>query len=168
MHDEYDSHYVRIKKPATARLVGKREVTFTCERCGNQVTEWRYPGPVPQYCAQCGPIVKHEKTAARVRRVRDRQRRGVSTAVPSSRFMVRGTAPNCCVVDTEIAGYQGTPLVVRWFTDDQAAKEYAQELNATRGHAKDEPKCVVCSSQPAGGDPPHCAACWSKLADLHG
>jgi hypothetical protein len=73
-HAEYDSHYVRVKKPATSRLVGKREVTFTCYRCKQVFTEWHYPGPVPQYCATCSPIVRKEKTAARTRRYRQHKK----------------------------------------------------------------------------------------------
>jgi predicted amidophosphoribosyltransferase len=80
MHDEYESHYVRIKKPTTSRLVGKREVRFICARCHKDVTEWRYPGPLPQYCAECGPIVKREKTAARTRRARGRKKERAATA----------------------------------------------------------------------------------------
>ena len=168
MHEEYESKYVRIGHPATSRLVGKREATFTCRRCGILVTEWRYPGPEPQYCSECGPVVQKEKTSARVKRVRDRKRRGVSSALHNMRFMVRGTAPNCAVVDTEIVVSTGAPLTVRWFSEDREATDCAAHLNATRGHASSEPHCVECSGQPAGGDPPRCASCHSRLADMHG
>jgi hypothetical protein len=71
-HEEYDSKFVRVKP--TSRLIGKREVTFTCQRCNAWVTEWRYPGPLPQYCGACGPGVQKEKTAARTRRSRQRKK----------------------------------------------------------------------------------------------
>ena len=71
-HEEYESKVVQVQ--ATSRWHKKREVTFICQRCQRQVTEWRFPGPLPQYCAACGPVVQKEKTAARTRRVRQRKK----------------------------------------------------------------------------------------------
>ncbi len=171
MHEEYDVKYVRIAKPVTARLVGKREVTFTCQRCKQQVTQWRFPGPTPKYCETCQPIVQREKTRARVKRVRDR-RQGKASEVPRQpvlRFQVIGGPGAWRVIDTEIlTKLDHHPYTVRWIPEEQEARRYAQELNQTRGHTSDEPKCSICGTQPAGGEPPCCASCHSRLADLHG
>ncbi len=59
--------------PAYSRIIHAKEVTFTCIRCHQAVTEVRYPGPTT-YCAACSIVVKREKTAARTRRSRSRKK----------------------------------------------------------------------------------------------
>jgi phosphopantetheine adenylyltransferase len=74
-----DKHFKEYAKthpvpPAYERWVNARSVTFTCIRCHQEVTEIRYPGPTT-YCAACSLIVKREKTAARVKRVRAKRKK---------------------------------------------------------------------------------------------
>jgi len=77
------------------------------------------------------------------------------------------------VVDTEnmikVRGWYSPaePYHMQWCVNEQEAREVAANLNATRGHAVDEPKCCVCGAQPAGGDEhyPRCGPCWSKISD---
>jgi hypothetical protein len=66
----------RAHEPYT-REVRVKLVTFTCARCGEQVTREKYPGRI-EYCAQCAPLVKREKTRARVARLRTGQRKAKS------------------------------------------------------------------------------------------
>jgi hypothetical protein len=72
-----DKHAKARSHPTVAfeRRIATREITFTCERCKAQVTEWHFPSKTPFYCATCSPIVKREKTAARVRRARNKKQR---------------------------------------------------------------------------------------------
>jgi hypothetical protein len=72
-----DKHAKDRTHPAVAfeRRIYTREITFTCERCKALVTEWHYPGKTPYYCETCSPIMKREKTAARVRRARNKKQR---------------------------------------------------------------------------------------------
>lgn len=85
------------------------------------------------------------------------------------RFYVEQSGASWCVRDreirTQIGPMRGRPRIVQWFSDEALAYDLAYELNNTRGHAADEPKCVRCGKQPAGGDPPMCASCHSLLAD---
>ncbi len=54
---------------------GLTEVTFTCERCGQEVTRQQAsPGFLPRYCDACAKIVKREKTAARVAKHRQQKK----------------------------------------------------------------------------------------------
>ena len=87
------------------------------------------------------------------------------------RFYVEQNGASWCVRDREIlisiGAMRGQPHIVQWFSDEALAYDLAYELNNTRGHASDEPRCVECGAQPAGpvGSPtPRCASCWSKLA----
>ena len=54
----------RARKPYT-REVSTKVITLTCSRCQKQVIVEKYPGPIA-YCEDCAPIVKKEKTRARV------------------------------------------------------------------------------------------------------
>ena len=96
-------------------------------------------------------------------------------AVMPERFYVEQCRVSWCVRDSEIliplGAMRGQPHIVQWCSSQEQAEEVASKLNATRGHAADEPQCVDCGTQPAGpvgSDTPRCAACWSRLADLHG
>jgi hypothetical protein len=93
-----------------------------------------------------------------------------------NRFEARRDGLSWKIVDTEIkvrqSGYY-SPVVARtvqWCTTETEANALAENLNNTRGHARDEPKCCVCGTQPASGDKdyPRCGPCWSRLADMHG
>lgn len=62
-------------QPVYRRTVGTRPVTFTCQWCGQTVTQQRYPGPLPRYCdAFCQRWAQRDKTRDRVRRHRAHQR----------------------------------------------------------------------------------------------
>lgn len=56
------------------RVITARDVTFTCSRCGQEVTKVQFPGPTPRYCDTCAKETEREKTRARVARLRDRQK----------------------------------------------------------------------------------------------
>ncbi|MFL5624274.1 MAG: hypothetical protein ACJ788_01600 [Ktedonobacteraceae bacterium] len=56
------------------RTITARDVTFTCSRCGQEVTKVQFPGPTPRYCDTCAKEVEREKTRARVARLRERQK----------------------------------------------------------------------------------------------
>jgi hypothetical protein len=85
---------------------------------------------------------------------------------PKPRFYVEQTGASWCVRDHEIVTpfgpARGKPMLVQGCSSQAKAEELAASLNETRGHAADEPKCVTCGPQPAGGGPPHCASCWSR------
>jgi hypothetical protein len=59
--------------PAYQRYIHAQEVTFTCPRCNQEITEVRFPGHV-KYCSSCSVIVKREKTRARVQAIRQRKK----------------------------------------------------------------------------------------------
>ena len=86
-----------------------------------------------------------------------------------NRFYVERNGASWCVRDREIfttvGPMRGHDHIVKWCRSQWEAQEKAHELNETRGHASDEPLCVRCGQQPAGGDPPMCASCHSLLAD---
>lgn len=90
----------------------------------------------------------------------------------AQRFYAERSGATFCVRDREIliplGPARGQPRIVEWCDTEEQAKQLAKMLNETRGHASDEPRCVNCGGQPAGGDPPRCAACHSRLADMHG
>lgn len=58
------------------RTITASEVTYTCARCGDQVTKVLYPGAAPRYCDDCAKEVTREKTRARVARLRAGKRGG--------------------------------------------------------------------------------------------
>lgn len=89
----------------------------------------------------------------------------------SERFYVEQDGASWCVRDREIVYTlgmaRGQPRRVQWFNTQEEAARAAQEMNRTRGHASDEPKCVECGAQPAGpvgSDTPRCGTCWSRLS----
>lgn len=90
----------------------------------------------------------------------------------SDRFYVDGSNFSWAVRDREIlirfGPGRGESRVVEWCVSKEKAEAKARELNATRGRAADEPKCVRCGAQPAGpvgSTSPMCAICHSRLAD---
>jgi hypothetical protein len=90
------------------------------------------------------------------------------------RFQAQLDGSSWKVIDNEITHFiRGRGHVVhhvQWCRDELEARSVADNLNKTRGHAVNEPKCCICGSQPAAGDDeyPRCGPCWSKLADMHG
>jgi hypothetical protein len=85
------------------------------------------------------------------------------------RFYAEQVGASWCVRDREIfvtlGPLHGQAHVVQWCSSQPQAEQIVRELNSTRGRAADEPRCVRCGKQPAGGDPPMCASCHSLLAD---
>lgn len=61
-------------QPVYRRTIQTRAVTFTCQGCGQLVTQQRYPGPTPHYCNDwCRYRAQREQTRERVRRLRARR-----------------------------------------------------------------------------------------------
>lgn len=60
----------REKVSGYKRTITASDVTYTCVKCGDQVTKALFPGATPQYCDNCALEVKREKTRARVQRLR--------------------------------------------------------------------------------------------------
>lgn len=61
-------------QPVYQRTIQTRAVTFTCHGCGRQVTQQRYPGPPPRYCADwCRRTARRAQTRERVQRLRARR-----------------------------------------------------------------------------------------------
>lgn len=87
----------------------------------------------------------------------------------AERFYAEQNGASWCVRDreilTQIGPMRGQPRIVEWCSEQSQAEQEARKLNASRGPASNEPKCVRCGKQPAGGDPPMCASCHSLLAD---
>ncbi len=87
---------------------------------------------------------------------------------PIPRFYVEEVGSSWCVRDREIViplgPMRGQAHIVQWCRGQAQAEEVVSMLNATRSKASDEPRCVDCGAQPAGGNPPRCAACHSRLA----
>jgi hypothetical protein len=67
----------RAHEPYT-REVSAKLVTFTCARCGKQEMREKFPGRI-EYCAECAPLVKKEKTRERVARLRASQSKAKSS-----------------------------------------------------------------------------------------
>jgi hypothetical protein len=87
----------------------------------------------------------------------------------TDRFYAEQSGASWCVRDREIliplGPMRGQPRIVQWFSTQPQAEAETQELNTTRAHASDEPRCVRCGIQPASGEPAMCASCHSLLAD---
>jgi hypothetical protein len=52
------------------RTIRARRVQWRCEWCSAEHEEWRYPGPVPRYCAGCKRDAQNSIDASRMRRKR--------------------------------------------------------------------------------------------------
>ncbi len=64
----------RNEQPAYSRVSIMREVAFACRRCGQDVCELRYPGPLPKYCPSCRALIEQVRNEERVRRQRERRK----------------------------------------------------------------------------------------------
>ena len=62
------------EQPAYSRVSVMREVEFACQRCGQDVRELRYPGPLPKYCPSCRALIEQVRNEERVRRQRERRK----------------------------------------------------------------------------------------------
>ncbi|EFH81127.1 hypothetical protein [Ktedonobacter racemifer] len=83
--DRHDSKLIDIYGDKTAkaaphprvayqREIHPRQVTFTCAQCGQEKTQWRYPGAPPRYCSdECQDGARRAKTRERVRRHREKK-----------------------------------------------------------------------------------------------
>ena len=61
-------------RKAYSRTLTTRLVTFTCQQCGKQVSQQRFPGPRPRYCTEaCKQKALRAGTLARVHHFRARQ-----------------------------------------------------------------------------------------------
>lgn len=75
------------------RTVHARLVTWRCEWCtacdGCEVTEWRYPGPLPRYhdpvCPGCGQACKREAQNALAAGLMRRRRQAEEDRAPYAR-----------------------------------------------------------------------------------
>ncbi len=87
---------------------------------------------------------------------------------PIPRFYIEEVGSSWCVRDREIViplgPMCGQSHIVQWCRGQTQAEEVASKLNEMRSLASDEPRCVDCGAQPAGGNPPRCAVCHSRLA----
>ena len=57
------------------RVIKKQPITFTCEECGEEVTDDQYPGGNPQYCGDCIREVRKQQNRERVRHYWERKRK---------------------------------------------------------------------------------------------
>lgn len=48
VHTKHGSHVIRAKR-----------ITWRCEWCGEEYTEWRYPGARPRYCETSRQLDRH-------------------------------------------------------------------------------------------------------------
>jgi len=60
----------------------KKPVTFTCEQCGELVTEPHGPGPTPRYCTACYVEAQRHMNKMRVKAHRERQKAATAARVP--------------------------------------------------------------------------------------
>ncbi len=70
-----DARSQSISVAPFTREVHQREVTFTCQTCGQTRTQVRFPGPLPQYCNElCRIAGIRLHTADRMQRLRERRK----------------------------------------------------------------------------------------------
>lgn len=73
-HDAWRHHWYSVISGYT-REVRTHQVTFTCQWCGERVTQQRWPGRPPAYCTDdCRRDAEREQTRERVRRHRAAKR----------------------------------------------------------------------------------------------
>ena len=63
------------RRKAYRRVIKTQPITFTCEECGEEVTEDQYPGGHPQYCSDCIREVRKQQNRERVRQYGERKRK---------------------------------------------------------------------------------------------
>lgn len=80
------------EQPAYVRVSIMREVEFACQRCGQDVRELRYPGPLPRYCPSCRAINEQTRNEERVRRQHIRSTRSLRHSERNTECQPRGAA----------------------------------------------------------------------------
>jgi hypothetical protein len=60
---------------AYRRVIKTQPITFTCEECGEEVTEDQYSGGNPQYCSDCIREVRKQQNREWVRQYGERKRK---------------------------------------------------------------------------------------------
>ncbi len=63
------------RRRAYRRVIKTQPITFTCEECGEEVTEDEYPGGDPQYCSDCVREIRKQQNRERVRQYGERKRK---------------------------------------------------------------------------------------------
>jgi hypothetical protein len=63
------------RRKAYRRVIKTQPITFTCEECGEEVTEDQYSGGNPQYCGDCIREVRKQQNRERVRQYGERKRK---------------------------------------------------------------------------------------------
>ena len=63
------------RRKAYRRVIKTQPITFTCEECGEEVTEDQSPGGTPQYCGDCIREVRKQQNRERVRQYGERKRK---------------------------------------------------------------------------------------------
>jgi hypothetical protein len=63
------------RRKAYKRVIKTQPITFTCEECGEEVTEDQSPGGTPQYCSDCIRDVRKQQNRERVRHYGERKRK---------------------------------------------------------------------------------------------
>ena len=63
------------RRKAYRRAIKTQPITFTCEECGEEVTEDQYPGGNPQYCSDCLREVRKQQNRERVMQYGERKRK---------------------------------------------------------------------------------------------
>jgi hypothetical protein len=61
-------------------VIKTQPITFTCEECGEDVTEDQYPGGNPQYCRDCLREVRKRQNRERFRQYGERKQKRAEQA----------------------------------------------------------------------------------------
>lgn len=72
------------------RTVKPRLVTWSCQWCGAEHTEYRYPGPAPRYCDECRQPAQNAQARETMQRRRHPDQ--APTCPTCTRLMVREQA----------------------------------------------------------------------------
>ncbi len=120
--------------PAYTRTSRERQVSFTCKSCGEDVVEWRFPGPKPQYCPACRELRIQAREAERVKKQRDRRQSGkVQHRAPGKRKQAQDlpppTAATAAPTVPEIwADFLPTTIAVLTQISDRVGEYFATEV----------------------------------------
>ncbi len=128
------------------RTIAERPVSYTCERCGQERTEMRYPGPTPKYCPECKGDAQKALAAARMRRMRagtsafaaaEREHREDMVALRAAALPIRDAAlpirdaalPKIKDVSREVGAFHGASAFAA------AEREYREDMATLRAAA---------------------------------
>ena len=121
-------------RPAYTRTSKQREVHFTCRRCGEEVIEWRFPGPQPWYCPTCRETRTQEREAGRSKRQRERRQKGdVQHHAPGKRMQAQDPPPHTAAMTAPAApeiwaNFLPTTVAVLTQICDRAGEYFATEV----------------------------------------